>query len=291
MLRIGFIGLGLMGGHMSANLLKGDHVVTGFDVSASALEDFKSRGGRPAASATSAVQDADLVITMLPNGSIVEHVLFGDGGSAGFMKPDCLYVDMSTIAPDTSDQIRARLNAMGIAMVDAGRTATEARTGELLIMMGGRADDLEKARPAFEKMGSTLIDCGGPGKGIRMKLTNNYMTTVLNVLTAEALTLAAKSGIDLAIALEVLRGTAAGRGHINTTYPSKVLKGDVTPSFMLSLASKDLGLALEFAAASNIPCTTGAGARQMYTIAKTQGRGGQDWTAMLQTIDQLSTAQ
>ena len=289
-MKIGFIGLGHMGAPMAANLVRAGLAVTGYDTSEVAARRLREAGGHIAASASAAAAGADIVITMLPNGPVVDDVLFGPGGVASAMSSSSLFVDMSTIAPSASDIFRGRLADRGVAMVDApvGRTAAEAITGELLIMMGGMAADLAKATPAFQAMGTTLVDCGGPGTGVRMKLINNYMTTVLNVLTAEALTLADRSGIAQAVAIEVLRGTAAGRGHINTTYPNKVLKGDVTPSFMIDLASKDLGLALDLASDVRVPAVTGAAARQIYSIARAAGQGHEDWTAILHTVGKLA---
>lgn len=289
-MKIGFIGLGHMGAPMAANLVRAGLAVTGYDTSEVAARRLREAGGHIAASASAAAVGADIVITMLPNGPVVDDVLFGPGGVASAMSSSSLFVDMSTIAPTASDMFRRRLADRGVAMVDApvGRTAAEAVTGELLIMMGGMAADLAKATPAFRAMGTTLVDCGGPGTGVRMKLINNYMTTVLNVLTAEALTLADRSGIAQAVAIEVLRGTAAGRGHINTTYPNKVLKGDVTPSFMIDLASKDLGLALDLASDVRVPAVTGAAARQVYSIARAAGQGREDWTAILNTVGKLA---
>ena len=289
-MKIGFIGLGHMGAPMAANLVRAGLAVTGYDTSDVAAGRLREAGGHIAASASAAAAGTDIVITMLPNGPVVDDVLFGPGGVASAMSSSSLFVDMSTIAPSASDIFRGRLADRGVAMVDApvGRTAAEAITGELLIMMGGMAADLAKATPAFQAMGTTLVDCGGPGTGVRMKLINNYMTTVLNVLTAEALTLADRSGIAQAVAIEVLRGTAAGRGHINTTYPNKVLKGDVTPSFMIDLASKDLGLALDLASDVRVPAVTGAAARQIYSIARAAGQGHEDWTAILHTVGKLA---
>ena len=121
-----------------------------------------------------------------------------------------------------------------------------------------------------------------------MKLVNNYLAIAANVVTAEALTLAERSGLDRTLAIEVMNGTTAGRGHLGTTYPAKVLQDDLTPGFMVDLAHKDMGLALDLAAKLEVPLTLGAAARQIYTIAQTEGRGREDWTAILPTLRRLA---
>ena len=115
-------------------------------------------------------------------------------------------------------------------------------------MVGGTAGDVDHARPLLERMGNTIVHCGPRGAGIRTKLVNNYLSIVSNVVVAEALAIAEGAGLDRDIAIEVLIGTTAGRGHLGTTYPAKVLAGVLEPGFMVDLAHKDLGLALQMSA-------------------------------------------
>jgi 4-hydroxybutyrate dehydrogenase/sulfolactaldehyde 3-reductase len=189
---------------------------------------------------------------------------------------------MSTISPIVTDRIAQKMAALGIDMVDApvGRTSQHAVDGKLLIMAGGSDAALARARPALEKMGDTIVHCGKVGCGSRVKIVNNYMSIVANTTTAEALTLAEASGVDPELARKVMLGTTAGMGHMSTTYPAKVLKGDLSPGFMVDLAHKDLGLALEFAKALNVPLATGETARQAYVKAQKEGHGREDWTAI-----------
>ena len=167
-------------------------------------------------------------------------------------------------------------------MLDApvGRTSRHAVEGKLLIMVGGDTAALERGRPVLGLLGDSIVHCGGPGTGARMKLINNYMSITLNALSAEALTLAERAGLDPELTRQVLLGTTAGQGHFATTYPAKVLKGDVTPGFMVDLAHKDLGLALDLAADLDVPVPTGAVARQTYASARLGGHGRDDWTAL-----------
>ena len=282
MTKIAFIGLGVMGLGMARNLIKNGHEVMGFDLSSDALKAHASNGGRVAASAAEASEDAAIVITMLPNGKVVRQCVFGSGGAAETMSKDALLIDMSTIHPLETDGIREELGAIGIAMVDApvGRTSVQAQAGAALFMIGAEKQDLDRACAILECMGDTLIDCGGPGKGSRMKIVNNLMTTTLNVLTAQILTFSDATGLNRDIALKVMGGTAAGQGHMNTTYPLKVLKGDLDPAFMIDLAKKDLDIALQFAEVLDVPLSLAVQAEKIYSDAQADGRGGQDWTAI-----------
>ncbi len=197
---------------------------------------------------------------------------------------------MSTILPTVTDEISTYLNASGHRLVDApvGRTSKHAVEGKLLIMAGGEEEDVQAMVPLLSCMGDTIVYCGPSGSGARMKLINNYMSIACNVVTAEALTLAEQSGLDRDLAIEVMMGTTAGQGHLATTYPAKVLKGDVTPGFMVDLAHKDMGLALDFASHLQVPLPVGAAASQTYTNAQVQGRGRDDWTAILETVRRLA---
>ncbi|HET7411913.1 MAG TPA: sulfolactaldehyde 3-reductase [Pararhizobium sp.] len=282
MSRIGFIGVGTMGAPMAHNIAKGGHEVRAYDINASAVEALADVGIRRAQSAIAAADGADILITMLPNSHHVEEATFGENGFAAALSPDALYIDMSTIAPATTDSIGARMAERGIAMVDApvGRQQSHAVAGKLMIMVGGADEAVARARPVLELMGDTIIHCGRLGMGVRMKVVNNYMSIALNSLSAEALVLAERSGLDPNLAREVMLGTAAGQGHFGGTYPAKVLKGDLTPGFMVDLAQKDMGLALDLAASLDVSIETGTAARAAYDRAQKEGRGREDWTAI-----------
>lgn len=290
MKKIGFVGTGVMGLPMARNVIKGGFEVAAFDINPDALQTLRQDGGTVADSAKAAAAGADMVVTMLPNGDHVLEAVFGENGALEGMPESAVLVDMSTILPTITDEIAQRLTAAGRRLVDApvGRTSRHAEEGKLLIMAGGDADDVEAARPVLECMGDTIIHCGPAGSGARMKLINNYMSIACNVVTAETLALAEKSGLDRDLAIEVMMGTTAGQGHLATTYPAKVLKGDVTPGFMVDLAHKDMGLALDFAAGMKTPVPMGAAARQIYTNAQVQGRSRDDWTAILETVRTLA---
>ena len=287
---IGFIGVGVMGAPMAANLVRGGHRLKVFDLSEDALAKAKAFGAEIAASKADAGRDVSVLITMLPTGAHVSDALLGEGGAADALGSDALVIDMSTIMPLETDAVGAALRERSLPLVDApvGRSSKHAEEGKLLIMAGGEVADLDRAEPILQLMGDPVVRCGGPGSGSRAKIVNNYMSIACNVVTAESLALADKSGLDPAVALDIMCGTTAGQGHLSTTYPAKVLQSDVTPGFMIDLAHKDMGLALELAGRIGVPLTMGAVARQVYDVARTEGRGREDWSALYLTVRRLA---
>lgn len=280
MAQIGLIGLGQMGGAMGRNLVKAGHSLRVHDIDADAVAALVTEGAEAATSPAEAAQGAEFVITMLQVGPIVEAVVFGENGLAETIPKDALFIDMSTILPEETQRIGARLRERGVAMIDApvGRTSAHAAAGTSTFMVGGAATDVARARPLLEVLGESITHCGPLGAGAMVKLVNNYISAVVNLATAEGLALAQAAGIDKSIVAEVIGQTPAGQGHIRTTWPGKALIDDPTPAFMLDLAYKDVGLALETAARLNVPLTTGAAGRQVYAMARAQGRGRDDWT-------------
>lgn len=282
MSKVAFIGVGTMGAPMAANIARGGHEVVAFDVNRAAVEALAAVGIKAAATAAEAARDSDVLITMLPNSQHVEAAAFGDNGFAASLPKSALYIDMSTIAPQMTDSIGDRVAALGIAVVDApvGRQQSHAVAGKLLIMVGGAEADVERARPILSLMGDTIIHCGKRGAGSRMKIVNNFMSIALNSLASEALILAEKSGLDPDLARSTMLGTVAGQGHFGSTYPAKVLKGDLEPGFMIDLAYKDMGLAMDLAQSLGVSLDTGRAAVGAYDRARDDGRGRQDWTAI-----------
>lgn len=277
---IGFIGLGQMGGAMSRNLVEAGHRLRVYDIDAGAVAAIVAVGAEAAASPAAAARDAEFVITMLQVGPIVEAVVFGGNGVVESISKGALFIEMSTILPEETQRIGARLAERGVAMIDApvGRTSAHAAAGTSTFMVGGAAADIARARPLLDVLGESITHCGPLGAGAMVKLVNNYISAVVNLATAEGLALAEAAGIDWNVVAEVIGQTPAGQGHIRTTWPGKALADDPTPAFMLDLAYKDIGLALEAGARLNVPLATGAAGRQIYAIARSQGRGRDDWT-------------
>lgn len=283
---IAFIGLGQMGAPMASNLLKQGHSLRVYDINPQAVRALESKGAQGSTTPAQAAQDAEFVITMLPNGDLVRTVLFGDHGVCEVLSQQALVIDMSTIHPLQTDKLITDMHQRGFSMMDVpvGRTSDNAISGTLLLLAGGTQEQVQRATPVLMAMGNELINAGGPGMGIRVKLINNYMSIALNALSAEAATLCEALGLDLNVALKVMGGTAAGKGHFTTTWPNKVLKGDLSPAFMIDLAHKDLGIALDVANQLHVPMPLGAASREVYNQARAAGRGREDWSAILQQV-------
>ncbi|MFG6656687.1 sulfolactaldehyde 3-reductase [Scandinavium sp. M-37] len=283
---IAFIGLGQMGAPMASNLLKQGHSLRIYDLDPQAVNALEKKGAVATSSPAHAATDAEFVITMLPNGEVVNAVLFGSNGVCETLSSDALVIDMSTIHPLQTDRLITQMHERGFSMMDVpvGRTSDNAISGTLLLLAGGSELQVKRATPVLMAMGSELINAGGPGMGIRVKLINNYMSIALNALSAEAATLCEALGLDLQVALNVMSGTAAGKGHFTTTWPNKVLKGDLSPAFMIDLAHKDLGIALDVASQLHVPMPLGAASREVYSQARAAGRGREDWSAILEQV-------
>lgn len=280
---VGFIGLGQMGFPMSSNILKKGHQVKVYDINQAAVDKLTAQGAVGVASPAEAAQDSDFVITMLPNGALVANAVLGENGICSTLGKDAIIIDMSTINPYESDDIRAQVEAKGLQMMECpvGRTSADAVTGNLLLLAGGRPEQIEKARDVLMCMGSEMIDAGGPGMGIRLKIVNNFMSIALNSLSAEAAVLCESMGLSLDTAIKMMQGTPAIKSHFMTTWQAKVLKGNIEPAFMVDLAHKDLGIALDIANKLHVPMFMGAAAREIYSQTSAHGYGRKDWTSVL----------
>jgi 4-hydroxybutyrate dehydrogenase/sulfolactaldehyde 3-reductase len=290
MAKIGFIGLGRMGLSMTRNLVEAGHHVWAFDIFPAAMDKAAGHGCHSCSTATEAATGREFVVTMLPNGPDVEDTLFGANGVVAAMDSATVFIDMSTIAPSMTDSLANRLSSLGIRMIDApvGGTSEYAEKGELLILAGGTAEDVATAAPLFSAMGRETLHCGGNGTGTRTKIINNYMSTALNALTAETLAFAETAGLDLMLTARIMAGTAAGKGFLSGAYDRKVFSGDISPEFALGLASKDLNLALAYGADLDVPLGVGAAAAQLYSVSRSHGLAGNDWSAILHTMRQMS---
>ena len=227
---------------------------------------------------------------MLPNGNNVKDVCMGEDGLLKQDKKDYIHIDMSTILPADSIAINKQFESHNIKMFDApvARLVNNAIDGTLLILVGGDKDKFVEIKPLLETMGSDVVYCGNSGSGSKMKIINNYMSIVSNIVTAETLSLVERSGIDLNLAINLLTTTAAGKGHLNVSYPIKVLKNDVSPGFKNTLALKDLKLALEQGELDGIDLSTGKSALKIYEGADKTDYKDLDWTSMFNYMKEIN---
>lgn len=281
--RIGFIGLGRMGRPMAANLQRKGFQLTVFDLNETPMDILAQLGAAKAASVAEVVENADIVITMLPGSPEVEAVALGPGGILAHGQAGMLIMDMSTVDPASTDKLAAAAGDAGLSLVDApvGRLASHADDGESLFMVGAADADYDRVRPLLEAMGTTIHHCGAPGTGIRTKLINNFLAIASCQMNAEALALASRFGLDLATTLKVIHGTTATNGQLKINYATKVLSGDIEPGFTIDLAHKDLSLVLDAANAAKVPLPIGAAARESLSLARATDYHAKDFSALL----------
>ncbi len=281
--KIGFIGLGRMGKPMASNLCRKGFSLIVHDVNRQAVSDLEKLQASSAADVAEVAAKADIIVTMLPNSTIVSQVIEGLGGILENARPGSLILDMSTIDPQTTESLAARAREKGIGFVDApvGRLASHADRGESLFMVGGSDEDFARVQSLLEAMGTTIYHCGGVGAGTKTKLVNNYLAVASCQMNAEALALSQRFGLDLERTLDVLYGTTAFNGQLKIAWPTKVLKGDIDPGFTIDLAHKDLTLVIESANAAKVPMPIASAAREAFSMARSRGFGGNDFSAMV----------
>jgi 3-hydroxyisobutyrate dehydrogenase-like beta-hydroxyacid dehydrogenase len=282
-MKVGFIGLGVMGGPMALNVLKGGHALTVFDLNPEAVSRLTAAGAAAAASPREVGAASEVVVTMLPEPKHVEEVVLGPDGVAEGLPPGGVVVDMSTIDPRTSQRVGAELRRRGFRMVDSpvGKTSEHAATGTLTLMVGGEPEDIERVRPVLSCMGTDTYLCGGQGMGHAMKTSNNLLATTIMAANTEALAIGVKSGLTLELMLEVMRTTMAWNQQLAVAMPKKAFVGDDSPGFMVKLACKDVRQAVELGRAQGFEPLLGKACQETLERAMAQGYGDRDTAALM----------
>jgi 3-hydroxyisobutyrate dehydrogenase len=289
MARIGFVGLGNMGGPMARNLAKAGHEVAAFDIVPGLVERAVGGGATAAASAAEAARGADLVITMLPAGEHVREAWLGGGGMAAAARPDAILVDCSTIDVATAREVAMESGRAFLdAPVSGGVMGAEAAT--LTFMVGGPDAAFAAAEPVLKQMGRAAIHCGGAGAGQAAKACNNMMLAATMIVTAEAFVLAERLGLSHQALFEVA-SKSSGQSWSLTTYcpvpgpvPGSPANRDYAPGFAASLMLKDLKLAAEAASYTNAATPMGSRALELYQEFVRQGGGGTDFSGIIRMI-------
>lgn len=286
MAKIAFIGLGNMGAPMASNLVKAGHKVLGFDAMENARHLAAARGLTVAPTLAEALRDAEAVVTMLPNGAVVRKVWaeIADVVGAGVVA-----VDSSTVDVDSALAVHDLLTARGALTLDAPVSGGVggAEAGTLTFMVGGSAEALEKGRPILEPMAGRVVPCGGPGAGQAAKICNNMALGISMIAACEAFALGEKLGLTHQALFDVL-STSSGQSWSVTTYcpvpgpvPSSPANRDYKPGFAAALMLKDLRLAQEAALSRGVQTPLGAEAAQLYGLFEKLGRGGEDFSGII----------
>jgi 3-hydroxyisobutyrate dehydrogenase-like beta-hydroxyacid dehydrogenase len=288
---VGFIGLGIMGQPMALNLVKAGFKVTAYNRTPSKAEALKAAGAAVAASPAEAARGADYVVIIVSDSAAVEEVVTGQNGVIETIRPGAIVIDSSTISPMVSRRLACLLAGKGAKMLDAPVTGSKhgAEKGELTFMIGGEKETFEQAMPVLKVLGKKHIYCGQHGLGLSAKLAMNSILATMIAIFAEGFVLAAKAGVPPATMLEIMQSSLARNGIVDFKAPF-VFKGDFTPYFPLKLMHKDLELAMETAYAQNVPLPTTAAVKEVYGVAKAQGKGDLDYAAVITYLEEVAGA-
>ena len=287
--KIGFIGLGIMGSPMAANLVKAGYDVTGYDLGATAIAKLVAAGGRAAGSIAEAIDGADVVITMLPAHAQVAAAVLGEGGVFETIKPGTLFIDFSSIRPETSVEVAKAGAAKGVRVLDAPVSGGEAGAvnAVLSIMVGGEPDDFEAAEPIFDVVGKVSALCGPAGSGQTVKAANQLVVGGTYALVAEAIVLMEALGVDAKAGLDMLAGGLAASRILDLKRDS-MLARDFKPGFRIDLHHKDMGTVLDAARQAEVALPLSLQVAGLIQAARAQGLGGQDHSALLAVIENLN---
>jgi 3-hydroxyisobutyrate dehydrogenase len=287
--RIGFVGLGIMGRGMAHNLLRAGFPLRVWNRTAERMAPLVEAGAAPGAGPADVAAHCNITLVCVSDTSDVEAVVLGEGGIIEGAKPGSLVVDHGTISPEATRNIAARLNEKGIHMLDApisGGSEGAAR-GTLSIMVGGDADQYERARPVFEAMGRTITHVGGTAAGQAVKLVNQILVVVNMLGVSEALLFAQAGGLDLEKTLDAVSGGAAGSWMLSNRGPQVAMR-DWRPGFTVDLQQKDLRLVLEAADQMGTPLPGTALVFQLYRTLQKQGLGGEGNHALAKALENLA---
>jgi 3-hydroxyisobutyrate dehydrogenase len=299
MAKIGFIGLGNMGGPMAANLVKAGHAVTGYDLSAASLDALAAAGGATAGSIAEAVKGAEVVITMLPAGQHVRDVYLHQGGVIEAVRDAApLLIDCSTIDVDSARVVAAEAEAAGLVMLDApvsGGTAG-AQNGTLTFMVGGTEDAFAKGLPILQGMGRNIFHAGAAGAGQAVKICSNMMLAINMVGVSEGFILAQKLGLDW-VKLQAICATATSNSFALSNYcpapgvlPNVPSSKDYAPGFMTALMVKDVRLSQAAADSVGAPTPLAAAALALYEQSLAAGNGAKDFSVVFRLMEGLARA-
>lgn len=290
-MKIGLIGLGIMGKPMAKNMLKAGYDLTVNDLNKASVDEVVSAGAK-AATNEEIGKTCDVVLTMVPNGPQVKQVMLGENGVATFMKPGSVYIDMSSISPLISKEVAEVLEKKGIDMLDAPVSGGEPKAieGTLAFMVGGKKDVFEKLKPLLGCMGSSVVLCGEVGAGNTTKLANQMIVAVNIAAVSEAMLLAKKAGVDPQLVFDAIKGGLAGSTVMNAKVPM-ILEHNYKPGFKIDLHIKDLNNALEAGHSVGSPLPLTAYVMEMLQTLHADGCGNDDHSGIAKYYEKISGTQ
>ncbi|MBI1733938.1 MAG: NAD(P)-dependent oxidoreductase [Candidatus Rokubacteria bacterium] len=285
--RIGFLGMGAMGGPMARRLVQSGFSVTGYDVSAARAAAAAKDGVTIAKSPAAAAETADVVLSSLPNPAAVRAAYLGPDGALSTLRTGAVVADLSTIDPETWREVDEAARARGAQTLGAPVSGgpADAGNGRLVFLVGGDAAVIDRCRPVLETLGAEIHHLGPLGAGHIVKLVNNVMSMCNVAVAAEAMVLGVRAGMDPQRLFEVL-STSGGRSHHFLKRFPNVLAGDFTPYFSIALSRKDLSLALRMAESLGVPMLATSAVRQIYEAAAAQGLDNVDMAGVTKLYEQ-----
>lgn len=288
-MKVGFIGLGIMGKPMSKNLIKAGYSLIVNDVNKAAVAELVALGAESAENAREVAAHSDLVITMLPNSPHVKQVVLGPNGVIEAARPGLVVIDMSSIAPLASKEVAAKLAEKGVEMLDAPVSGGEPKAidGTLSIMVGGKKEVFDTYLPLLQKMGASVVLCGDIGAGNMTKLANQIVVALNIAALSEAMVLAAKSGVDPETVFKAIRGGLAGSTVMEAKAPM-ILAGNFKPGFRIELHIKDLANAIETGHEVGVPLPLTAQVMEMMQALKVDGKAANDHSGLVQYYEKIA---
>jgi len=285
-LRVGLVGLGIMGSAYAGHLIDAGFSTCAYDIDAKALNDYRARGGRALATAREVAAQADVVIVALASTEAIESALFGDGGLAAGLTPGAIVLEVGTFDLDLKESVRARLAERGAIVLDApvSGTGSQAQTKDLVFFASGDRPAFEKARPVLEALGRDVRYVGAFGNGSKLKYVANLLVTIHNLSTAEALVFAEKAGIDPATVLDVLGDSAAASRMLQVRGPMMVAHRYEPATMKLEVYQKDIEIIDAFAKSQACPTPLFSASIPYYTRALAEGRGKEDTAAIVTVL-------
>jgi len=292
MIKVGFIGLGVMGNPMAKNILKAGYPLTVWNRTKSKMDELLALGAKEAKSPREVAEKSDVVITMVSDSSDVEAVVLGPSGVIEGAKPGLIVIDMSTISPQVTQHIAKTLSEKGVKMLDAPVSGGDigAKQGTLSIMVGGQKEAYEKSLPVLQALGKKITHMGGNGMGQATKLCNQVIVGLNLQAVCEGLMLGAKFGLDLDKLIEVI-SAGAGSSWGLANLGSRMLRRDFEPGFRVRHQQKDLRLALSAAADMGLPLPGTALVQQMFRAVESEGLGEKGTQALVVAMEKLAARQ
>jgi len=288
-MKIGLIGLGIMGKPMGKNLIKAGYDLTVMDRNQAAVTELVAAGAKSAPTAKAVAEQVDIIITMLPNSPHVKEVVLGENGILEGAKPGTVFMDMSSIAPLVSRELATKLAEKGVDMLDAPVSGGEPKAidGTMSVMVGGKQEIFDKCYPVMKSMAGSVVRAGEVGAGNITKLANQVIVALNIAAVSEALVLASKAGVEPELVYQAIRGGLAGSTVLDAKAPL-MMDRKFDPGFRINLHIKDLNNALETSHEMGVSLPLTAAVMEMMQALKTDGKGDADHGSLVTYYEKMA---